>query len=92
MKNTILIILTFFVVNIISAQDYVTRKTASEEAMKHYNEARELGNKNDYEKAIKVYEKALKEAPNFIDAQLFLADAYYALEDFDKAENGLKVS
>jgi outer membrane protein OmpA-like peptidoglycan-associated protein/tetratricopeptide (TPR) repeat protein len=86
MKNTILILFAIFINTIAFAQDYVTRKTASEEAIQYYNEARELGNKNDYKTAVKAYEKALKVAPNFIDAQLFLADAYYALEDFDNAE------
>ncbi len=86
MRNTILIIITLFIANLSIAQEYVTKKTAPEKALEYFQAARELGNKNAYEKAIKSYEKALEVAPNFIDAQLFLADAYYALEDFDNAE------
>ena len=86
MKNTILILFAIFMNTLAFSQDYVTKANAPEEAMNHYKEARALGNKSAYEKSIEAYKKALEVAPNFIDAQLFLADSYYALEDFEAAE------
>ena len=66
--------------------DYVTKKTMTGKAEKYYVKAQHLGMQNKYEQAIKYYNKALEEAPDFIEAHLYIADAYYALEDFETAE------
>ena len=65
---------------------YMTKKTMSGKAEKYYVKAQQLGIQNKYQDAIKNYMKALEHAPDFIDAHLYIADAYYALEQFDIAE------
>lgn len=82
-----LLLLTQIVFTPISvAQNYVTKKNAPEKALKFFKKGQELGRQNQYKKAVKEYKKALKSAPNFIDARLFLADAYYAQKQFEQAE------
>ena len=78
----IILIINIFIVHTALSQDYVTLENASEEALEAYNAARELSRRNQYEKAIKAFEKTLKKTPNFIDALLYLADSHYALNQF----------
>lgn len=66
--------------------NYVTKKTMTGDAEKYYVKAQYLGKQDKYEEAIKYYSKALEAAPDFIDAHLFIADAYYAMEQFETAE------
>lgn len=66
--------------------NYVNKKTATGDALKYYKKAQLLGMKDEHKKAIENYEKALETAPNFIDAHLYIADAYYALGDFESSE------
>ncbi|NJN78477.1 MAG: DUF2225 domain-containing protein [Saprospiraceae bacterium] len=87
MKNTLKVILILLISSsTVFGQDYVTKKTAPEEVLELYQKAQQLGMKGDNKKAIEMYEKALEIAPNFIDAHLYIADAYYALEDFNASE------
>jgi len=87
MKNTLKVIFIFLISSsTLFGQDYVTKKTASEEVLELYKKAQELGMKGENKKAIETYEEALTIAPNFIDAHLYIADAYYALEEFETSE------
>lgn len=93
MKNTLRILLMLLIcTSTVLAQkiedepSYVTKKTMSGDAEKYYVKAQHLGMQDKYEEAIKYYQKALEEAPDFIDAHLYIADAYYALEQFETAE------
>ncbi len=70
----------------LSGQSYVTKKTAPVEALKYYDKAQLLGMQDKNKEAIENYEKALEIAPNFIDAELYIADAYYAMQDYKTAE------
>ena len=93
MKNTIKILFilligtsTVFAQKVETEPRYVTKKTMTGDAEKYYVKAQHLGMQNKYEEAIKYYNKALEVAPDFIDAHLYIADAYYAMEQFETAE------
>ena len=96
MKNTLKILfILLLTTTMLSAQKieptpesptYVTKKNVTGEAKELYKEAQLLGMQNKYEKAIKTYQKALEITPDFIDAHLYIADAYYAMEQFETAE------
>ncbi len=66
-------------------QNYTTRKTVSGKVKKLYEKAMEASS-FEYDKAIALFEKVLKEDPTFIDAQIQYADLFYARKDFAKAE------
>jgi outer membrane protein OmpA-like peptidoglycan-associated protein/tetratricopeptide (TPR) repeat protein len=87
MKNTLKVILILLISSSsVFGQDYVTKKTADPEALQLYAKAQESGMKGENRMAIETYEKALEIEPNFIDAYLYIADAYYALEEFETSE------
>jgi len=74
----------------VEAQDYHTRKTAPAKVLKHYKKGQQYAYQNDYEKAIKSFNKALKITPDFIDAHLMVADAYVGLGNYKKAVSGFE--
>lgn len=86
MRIFLIIIISTFLGFSLTAQNIFSVENAPEKAMEYYNQGRELGKRNQYEKAIEAYLKALKETPNFLDASLYLADCYYALHQFEAAE------
>ncbi len=53
-----------------SAQSYVTKKNAPKKALKYYMKGKELNRANEAEKALKEFDKALREAPDFIDVYI----------------------
>lgn len=57
----------------------------NEEALKYYQEAYDKGNAQDWKGAIKLYEKALKEDPKFVEAYDNIAVCYRRLGDFENA-------
>ena len=70
--------------------NYVTKKTVSGKAKKYYQKGMEYNVKGDNSKALSEFNKALKAAPNFIDAQIQLAAIHYDNNDFVKAELGFE--
>ncbi len=72
------------------ATGYTTKKTAKGKAKKHYDAAMALNMKDENEKAIKEFEKALRQDPRFIDAQLQWAALKYVMTDFKAAETGFE--
>lgn len=69
----------------VNAQTYTTRKTTSEKALKFYKSGRKSAKVGDFEKAIKFYNKALKEDPNFIDAKSQIANCKHDKKDYEGA-------
>jgi len=69
----------------VDAQTYTTRKTTSEKALRFYDSGRKSAKIGDFEKAIKFYEKALKQDPNFIDAKAQIANCKHDLNDLEGA-------
>lgn len=68
----------------------ITKKTAKGKAKKYFDKGMEYTRSAADAKAIKEYEKALKAAPKFIDAQIQLAASYYAMERFVEAEKNFE--
>lgn len=64
----------------------------SKEALKFYQDAALLAEKNDYKGAIKLYEKSIKEDPKFVEAYDNMARCYRRLGDFDNAIKNYKKS
>jgi len=71
-------------------RNYITKKTASGKAKKYYEKGMEYNVSGDNKKAIAEYEKALKTAPKFIDAQIQWSALKYYLKDFAAAEQGFE--
>lgn len=90
MRYILIIFIALCVSFNVAAQDYHTRKNAPEKAKKHYKKAQQYAYENDYNKAIKYFQKALKTTPDFIDAHLMIADAYVALGNYEKAVAGFE--
>ena len=94
MKKTALIF-TFFIAfcQITSAQKaYLTYKDAalSKNSHEKYDKARSYLSDEKPRKAVEYLEQALKETPNFIDAQILLGDSYYALNNYERARTELE--
>jgi len=90
MRIILLLIIGFCSLTNLSAQDYHTRKTAPAKALKHYKKGQQYAHEKQYPLAIRSFEKALKITPDFIDAQLLIADAYVALGNREKAIAGFE--
>jgi flagellar motor protein MotB len=65
---------------------YITKKTATGKAKKHFDQGMEYTRTSAYEKAVSEFNKALKEEPKFIDAMIQLAAMYYEMARFAEAE------
>ena len=90
MLRYILHILLLIAVSGVHAQSYVTKKTAKGKAKKYYDAGMAYNMKDENAKAIKEFEKALKQEPRFIDAQLQWAAVQYVLKNFEAAEQGFE--
>ena len=91
-KNILLLVLSLSISNAIWAQPktYTTRKTATGSAKKAYTKGMEYNMQGDNIKAIKEFEKALKAAPDFIDAQLQWGAMKYDMNLYNEAEIGFE--
>ena len=93
MRFFIIPFLLLFLQNII-AQDlqksYTTKKTATGKAKKYYDKGMEYNLKGSNNKAALEFEKALKVAPNFIDAQIQWAAMKYDMKQLPEAEQGFE--
>jgi outer membrane protein OmpA-like peptidoglycan-associated protein/tetratricopeptide (TPR) repeat protein len=65
---------------------YITKKTATGKAKKHFDQGMEYTRTSANEKAMSEFSKAIKEEPTFIDAMIQLAAMYYEMERFAEAE------
>jgi len=72
----------------VNAQTYTTRKNTTKKALKLYDAGKNSFDANDYVKAIKSFQKALKQDPNFINAKVQIAHSKYNLKDFSGAKVG----
>jgi len=71
-------------------KDYVTRKTVKGKAKKSYEEGMKNNVAGKNEKAIKLFEKAIKQEPRLIDAHIQRAALYYHLKNYTEAEKGFE--
>ena len=71
-------------------KSYTTKKTAKGKVKKYFDQGMALNLKNENEGAIKEFEKALKQDPTFIDAQLQWAAVQYVMNHFEAAEEGFE--
>ena len=93
MKPIISLLLSCLLVTCLSAQPgntIVTKKTVKGKAKKYYEEGRKLSFSGKLNDALKVFNKALEEEPNFIDVQLQVAGIYYEQKAYEKAEAGFE--
>ena len=74
----------------ISTGDYLTVKTINAKIKKIYDKGMQYSRAEQNDKAIKEFSKALKQAPNFIDAQIQLSAIYYDMKNYEKAEEGFE--
>ena len=70
--------------------DYLTAKTVSSKIKKSYDKGVQYARAEQNDKAIKEFEKILKQSPNFIDAQIQLSAIHYDMKNYDKAEQGFE--
>lgn len=73
-----------------SVPPYFTVESAPNKAKNAYNDGVSEARKGNTAIAIGFFERALKESPTFIDAQLMWADAQYESMDFERAREGYK--
>ncbi|MEM9820135.1 MAG: OmpA family protein [Bacteroidota bacterium] len=71
-------------------RSYTTKKTAKGKAKKYYDQGMQYNQKGDNQKGIKAFEKALKEKPDFIDAQIQWAALHYDSKRYADAEIGFE--
>ncbi len=67
------------------AQNYTNRNNATGKVKKIYEKATELNRSEDWDDALKQYDKLLERAPDFIDAYLAKAAIYYDQEKYEQA-------
>ncbi len=72
--------------NVLTAQNYITRKTASKKQLKLYEQAREYAVGKEFVKALEVLSKLTEVSPPFVDAWLLMGDVYYDGLHLAKAE------
>ncbi|MBL7817245.1 MAG: PD40 domain-containing protein [Saprospiraceae bacterium] len=85
-KNNLVFILSFCFSTVVFAQNYTTRKTANEKALKAFSEGVKLKVQDDTEGALKAFTNALKVDATFIEAQIQQAAMYYKLSKLPEAE------
>jgi len=97
MRQFILFLVTILLVQCAGAQKatstqgtYITKKTATGKAKKFYDKGMTYNISGNDQKALQEFAKALKIAPNFIDAQIQWAAVKYHLEDYAAAEIGFE--
>lgn len=64
----------------------------TKKALKYYNEAEEEFSKKNYDKAAKLYKRAVDEQPSFYKASLYLGDSYYFMGNYIEAIKYFKES
>lgn len=69
---------------------YYTVESAPNKAKNAYNDGVTEARNGNTAIAIGYFERALKECPTFIDAQLWWADSQFEIKDFARAEEGYK--
>lgn len=72
------------------SQTYTTRKNATGAAKSAFEEGVEQINRQEYEKALASMNKALKKAPDFIDAYISMSGAYIDLQQWPAGEEALE--
>jgi len=75
---------------VVGQTDYVTRKTASEKLTKSYKKALSYSRKKEHKRALKEFEKVLKQEPRFIDAHIHYAAVHYDMKNFEAAESSFE--
>ncbi len=73
-----------------TTKPYPTKKTVTGKTKKYFDKGMEYTRSSSNEKAVKEFQKALKSAPNFIDARIQLAAIYYDMEWFADAETSFE--
>jgi outer membrane protein OmpA-like peptidoglycan-associated protein len=88
-------LLTFFCCTailpaLLFSQKYTTLNTAGGKAKSAYENGLQEARAGNALLAVGFFEKALKEKPDFIDAQLMWAGMHFELQDYASAETGFK--
>lgn len=91
MMNRLLSVLILGLVSLhLTAQTYTTKENAKGKAKKFYERGMEYSRNGNDQKAAKDFEAALREAPDFIDAQLYLAGSLANLKMMSEAEEAFE--
>ncbi len=87
-----LIILALGQTNLLAQKNYLTYKDKElpKSSLEKYEKARSALSDEKPKKAIEYLTNALKETPQFIDAQMLLGDAFYATNDYDRARTEME--
>ena len=78
--------LTFILLSSMLMGQYTTKKTAPKKALKYYLKAKEYISVENLAKAEQQLQKALEEAPDFLEPTSFLGDIYFSNKDFVTAK------
>ena len=85
MKLSFIFLIHFILLCNLHGQDVVTSKNASKSELKLYQKAVQHYQSNQFEEAIKLFEKLIGQNPKFIDAQLQLASVCYDIKNYSCA-------
>jgi outer membrane protein OmpA-like peptidoglycan-associated protein/Tfp pilus assembly protein PilF len=72
------------------AQSYFDDRNAPPKTMQLYNKAMSYADQNEFDKAVKEFDKALRETPNFITAHIMRADCQAQLNKLADAETSFE--
>jgi outer membrane protein OmpA-like peptidoglycan-associated protein len=92
MKAFFFLFISFFAASNMIAQNYVSFGDAPKKASKAYDEAIEFLREKELVKAEEALQKAVKVAPNFIDAHWQLGELYFQQKKYPEAETAYKRS
>lgn len=82
----LLVVWMLFITTNLVGQQVVTYKTAPEGVKKVYRKGLEASRGYDFDKALSMFNKAIRMEPGFIDAHIQIASLYYENKDFREAE------
>jgi len=82
--------LSLLFINLAFSQSYTTAKTASSKQQKKFKEAKEEAFRRNYEDALKINEKLLKDDPSFIDAWILKGQIFYDQKKLEAAKESFQ--
>ncbi|MEM8526501.1 MAG: OmpA family protein [Bacteroidota bacterium] len=90
MNKIILLFLVFFFSHLVYSQSYTTAKAATNKQQKKYKEAKEEAFRINYEEALKITDKLLKDDPTFINAWILKGQILFDQKKLEAAKKAFQ--